>query len=332
MCDDAREAQLSTAGVLRLLSSGASGAILMALGKGALRTKGLTERVPGYSPRTIYRYAGKLAELGIVTRHEEPGVPSKVVHSLTEPSGRELYELVEAYANASLPRLPNGDIGAHSWGSLALLADLWESGMIEELNRGGRTPTELARGEHGLSFHQVSRRATLFAIGGFLQETPEAARRRRYELTDQARRGMALIAGIARWRRHHVVPEGLSGLSASEVAGLVQTVLPLVALPDHSSKSFEIRISPSQGNEVDQFVWARVGLDGSILCEPALEDAVDGSAHGKVPGWVDTVLDGPHNGLRVKGDGRLIVECLQRLHAALWSDSEDEAAQPVLAD
>src|SRR5207237_5462876 len=83
----------STADVLRLLSFGATGAILMALGEGPLRTKGLTERVPGYAPRTIYRYAGKLAELEVIEREEEPGVPSKVVHALSDPCGTELYTL-----------------------------------------------------------------------------------------------------------------------------------------------------------------------------------------------------------------------------------------------
>jgi len=96
----------STAEVLRLLSAGATGAILMALGEGPLRTKDLTERVPGYAPRTIYRYAGKLAELEVVEREEEPGVPSKVVHTLTDECSAELYELVNRFADASMTRLP----------------------------------------------------------------------------------------------------------------------------------------------------------------------------------------------------------------------------------
>jgi DNA-binding HxlR family transcriptional regulator len=53
--EDACVAGASTADVLRLLSAGATGAILMALGEGPLRTKTLTEHVPGYTPRTIYR-------------------------------------------------------------------------------------------------------------------------------------------------------------------------------------------------------------------------------------------------------------------------------------
>src|SRR3954465_8840168 len=92
--EDAGVAGASPADVLRLLSAGATGAILMALGEGPLRTKTLTEQVPGYAPRTIYRYANKLAELEVVDREEEPGVPSKVVHTLSDPCGTELYELV----------------------------------------------------------------------------------------------------------------------------------------------------------------------------------------------------------------------------------------------
>ena len=132
--------ELTTPQVLRLLGAGASGAILMALGEGPLRTKELTERVRGYRTHRL-SLCGTADEAGGHRRPEEPGVPSKVVHSLSKPGGRELYELIEAYANASFTRLRNGEIDAHAWGSLGLLADLWESGMIEELNIGAKIPS-----------------------------------------------------------------------------------------------------------------------------------------------------------------------------------------------
>jgi DNA-binding HxlR family transcriptional regulator len=323
---------LTTSQVLRLLGAGASGAILMALGEGALRTKELTERVRGYTPRTVYRYAGRLAELGVIERQEEPGVPSKVVHSLSEPSGRELYELVEAYADASFTRLRSGEIDAHAWGSLALLADLWESGMIEELNLGPKSPTELARVKHGLSYHQVNRRAGLFAIGGFLHETTSGSRRRCYSLTDKARRGMALIAGVGRWRRHHVVPEGTAGLTPREMGGVLRTALPLVALPEHGGKNlgFEIAAEAIDGGDADM-VWASVAPDGFVLsCEgPLLR--VDGCARGEVTTLVDAILDGPHNGLRSDGDEQLIKSCLERLHSTLWAVWPDGSPPPAKA-
>jgi DNA-binding HxlR family transcriptional regulator len=311
-------AELTTANTLRLLSAGASGAILMALGEGPLRTKELTERVRGYTSRTVYRYARKLSELGVIVRREEPGVPSKVVHSLSDPCGRELRDLVEAYAKASLSRLPNGEIDAHAWGSLALLADLWESGMIEALNRGTRSLTELAQGEHGLSYHQVSRRASLFVIGGFIEEVPGGGRRRCYALTDKARRGMALIAGVGRWRRRHVVPAGASGLDAGEAAGALRAALPLVTVPEHGGKGLELEVGGQGEDGGREMVWARVEANGSVLSRAEPPQGVEGRAAAGVSAWVDAVLDGFHDEIRTEGDSELIETCVSRLHAVLW--------------
>ncbi|HET7454499.1 MAG TPA: winged helix-turn-helix transcriptional regulator [Solirubrobacterales bacterium] len=300
----------------------------MALGEGPLRTKELTERVPGYAPRTIYRYSSKLAELEIVDRDEEPGVPSKVTYTLTDPKGRDLHQLVAAYADASFTRLPDGRVDAHAWGSLTMLADLWESGLIEELNLGSRSPTELARIEHGLSYHQVNRRAGLFRVGGFLREEAGRGRQRVYALTDRARRGVALIAGIGRWRRRYVVPKGTSGLTAREAGGVLRTALPLVTLPDHGGKSLGIEIAPRNGagDEADA-VWAMVEAEGNVLsCEGPLSE-VDGHAQGPVQAIVDTILDGPHNGLRLSGDEHLITTCFERLHSILWKPELDDSAE-----
>lgn len=302
----------------------------MALGEGPLRTKELTEKVRGYTPRTVYRYSSKLVEAGLLERREEAGVPSKVTHSLSEPAGRELYELVGAYADASFTRLPDGSIDAHAWGSLAMLADLWESGLIEELNVGPKSSTELAQLEHGLSYHQVNRRAGLFARGGFLQEDLGPGNRRAYALTERARRGMALIAGIGRWRRRHVVPSGTSGLTPREAAGVLRTALPLVSLPEHEGKKLRVEIAAagSARDEVDA-VWARVTEEGSVRsCEGPFED-VDGRASGKVTAIIDTVLDGPHNGLQLDGDEDLLRTCFERLHSILWKAWPERSAAPA---
>jgi DNA-binding HxlR family transcriptional regulator len=314
-----KEGQLTTGNLLRLLGGGASGMILMALGEGSLRTMELTDRVAGYSPRTVYRYATRLAESGLIDRDEEQGVvPSKVVHRLSDPRGRELYELLHTYASAEMNPLPNGQIGGAEWATLALVAEMWEAGMIGQLNLGPKSLTELARGEHGLSFHQVSRRANLFAANGLIQEISEGARHRRYALTEKTRRVMGLVAGVGRWRRH-VVPKGSSGLSAQETANLMRAALPLVALPDHAGKRFELRIAPlgADGTAAEP-VWGDVATDGSVANQLAALERVDGAARGTVAAWVDSVLDGPNGGLEVKGDGALIEDCLRTLHASLW--------------
>jgi DNA-binding HxlR family transcriptional regulator len=321
--EDACVAGASTADVLRLLSAGATGAILMALGEGPLRTKELTERVPGYAPRTIYRYAGKLAELEVVEREEEPGVPSKVVHTLTEACGAELYELVNRFADASMTRLPDGRIDAHAWAALGLLADLWETGMIEDLSCDPRSPTELARGPHGLSYHQVNRRAGLFKTAGLLCEWQGPGRRRCYALTEKTQKTMGLIVGVARWRHHHVVAEDEEGMTAEEMATALKTALPLVRVEGHRGKSMKLgvlREDKPAGSE-GEIVWTEVEEDGSLhSCSPPRESE-DAWARGKVEKWIPAILDGNYRKVLIGGEEQLVNEVLEKLHEVLWSPS-----------
>jgi DNA-binding HxlR family transcriptional regulator len=313
----------STADVLRLLSAGATGAILMALGEGPLRTKELTERVPGYAPRTIYRYAGKLAELEVVEREEEPGVPSKVVHTLTNECGAELYELVNRFADASMTRLPDGRIDAHAWAALGLLADLWETRMIEELSCDPRSPTELARGPHRLSYHQVNRRAGLFKTAGLLCEWQGAGRRRCYALTEKTRKTMGLIAGIARWRHHHVIAEDEEGMTAEEMATALKTALPLVRVGGHAGKSLKLCVlrEDEAAGEEGEIVWAEVEEDGALhSCSPPAESE-DAWARGKIATWIPAILDGNPRKVLIGGEEQLVSAALTQLHGVLWSPS-----------
>ncbi|MDX6635619.1 MAG: HxlR-like helix-turn-helix [Solirubrobacterales bacterium] len=318
--EDACVAGASTADVLRLLSAGATGAILMALGEGPLRTMELTERVPGYSPRTIYRYAGRLAELEVVSREEEPGVPSKVVHALTDECGAELYQLVNRFADASLTRLPDGRIDATAWASLGLLADLWETGMVEHLACEGRSATQLAQGGHGLSYHQVQRRAGMFKTGGLLSLLPGEGNRRCYELTEKTRRKMGLLAGVARWRNRHVVAEDEEGMTATEMATVLRTALPLATLPGQVGKclQFSIRSEDEAGAEGEE-VWANVEPGGGVhSCANPPADS-DGWVRGTVEAWISVLLDGDSSAVLGGGEESLVSECLDSLYETLWT-------------
>ncbi len=320
--DDACVAGASIADVLRLLSAGATGAILMALGEGPLRTKNLTERVPGYAPRTIYRYAGKLAELEVIEREEEPGVPSKVVHTLTEGCGRELYELVNRFADASMTRLPDGRIDAHAWAALGLLADLWEAGMVEELSCDPKSPTELARGSHNLSYHQVNRRAGLFKTAGLVCEWQGPGRRRCYALTDKTRKAMALIVGIGRWRHHHVVAEDGEGMTVPEMATALRAALPLVSLPSHGGKRLKLCVvGEGEAGDEGELIWAEVETGGAVHSCSAPTEEPDGWGRGKIKAWIPAILDGKPGKVLVGDDEKAVADCLEGLYGTLWSPS-----------
>jgi len=311
----------STADVLRLLGAGATGAILMALGEGPLRTKELTKRVPGYAPRTIYRYTGKLTDLDVIARDEEPGVPSKVVHSLTDGCGSELYELVNRYADASLTRLPDGRLDAQAWASVGQLGDLWETGMVGELACDALSPTQLAEGEHGLSYHQVNRRAGLFEANGLLTEWESPGRRRCYALTEKTRRKMGLLASIARWRHRHVVAEDEEGMTVPEMATVLRAALRLVALPDHKGRCLRLDVvsDDDTGSPANEEVWAEIEADGTIhSCAGAPGDP-SGCANGQVATWITVLLNGRPDAVEVGGDETLVRDCLDALYQALWT-------------
>lgn len=305
--------------ILRLLSGGATGAILMALGEGPLRTKELTERVPGYTPRTIYRYSGKLAELEIVEREVEEGPPTKVVHTLTDPCGTELHDLVERYANAALERLPDGTIDVLDWATLSLLADMWESGMVDALSCDPLSPTELAQGPHGLSYHQVNRRAGLFESAGLLCEVPGPGRARQLALTEKTRRAMALVTGIGRWRHHHVIAEDEEGMTADEMATVLRTALPLVEAREcDGGANVRLDVHHSEGElEEDCTVWVELQEELIHTCAAPL-DSVDEWASGQVKDWIPALLDGDPAQLEVGGKEAVAGACVRHLHESLW--------------
>jgi hypothetical protein len=177
-----------------------------------------------------------------------------------------------------------------------------------------------------LSFHQVSRRISLFAIGGLVAETQDGGRRRRYELTEQARRGMALVAGLGRWREKHAVSDREPGLTALEVFHLLGAALPLVVLPEHAEKRLQMTIVSSSGVGIDnEDLVVEVAANGAVTrrFEPIAE--VDGWARGKVAAWIDVLLRERSTGgrIRVGGeDGPLVRRVLDTLCEALWTRPE----------
>lgn len=309
-------AHTGVADLLRLFGAGSSGSILLALGDGPLRTKDLTTRVSWYAPRTVYRYAERLVEIGALNRVEEAGVPSKVLHSLTDPCGLELHDIIRSYALSSslLERLGDGRIVPHSWTSLTLLAGLWESGMFEALDARPCTTTQLARIDHDLSFHQVSRRVTLFVINGLIGEVESGERRRHFGLTPEARQATGLIAALGRWRERHLVAAGAPGLTPGEASELLRAALPLVVLPGEAGKSLKLTVTAPGGDS--KVVWAGVEESGEVVPCPPRADC-DSRGRASVGGWTQALLG--DSKVRSSGDTELVEACVAGMAQALWA-------------
>jgi DNA-binding HxlR family transcriptional regulator len=314
---DQGEGDTAIAELLRLLGEGAAGAILLALGDGPMQTKVLTHRVRGYTARTIYRYLPKLARLGVVERNDEPSGPAKVVNTLTPEAGSALCAVVDRFAQASQTRLPGGQVESGTWGSLGLLADLWEAGVMDELSRGPRSPTDLVQIRHGLSYHQVSRRAGQFKATGFLGETERSgSRQRRYVLTEKARRTMGLIAAISHWRHRHGVSGG-AGLSVEEMATVLRVSLPLAEIPQHAGKVLQVQVV---GDGEEAAVWAQANDEGRIETYDAQPARSDATAAGDLETWLAAIVGGGQL-TTANGDEVMVRDCLADVYARLWTPS-----------
>lgn len=310
----------SVAEMLHLLGAGSGGEILMALGPRSLRTQQLTERISNFSARSVYRQTKQMEKYELIDRYEELGVPSTVILSLSRPAGRELYSLLHAFAATTEAHLPGEGSDVKSWSSLKLLGELWKYGFLEELSRGSRSLTQLASGSrHEMTFHQVNRRTRLFMDSGLISIANPESPRKLYELTDHGRRHMALIAGIGRWRRHHV--EEASGLTIAEMATVLRTVLPLVAFPQHVGMSLElgvVSVKDEYGRRNTEMLQGTVGVDGTMHFEQEARESVDGSAAATVHTWFAALLDGNRGRMQVRGDLPLVDAFLTQLHQRLW--------------
>jgi DNA-binding HxlR family transcriptional regulator len=300
----------------------------MALGPRSLRTKKLTEKVPTYAPRTVYRHARKLAEMGLVDREEVAGVPSTVIHSLS-PAGRDLYRLIETYAEASLPWVSGPGSGERLWTVCSLLGEMWTHDWIEELSNGGRSATDLAEATSEMTFHQVSRRTHQLLSWSLLYESTAKGHRKRYQLSDQTRHAMALMAGLGRWRQQHVAGEADGGLTVKEMSTVLRAALPLLQLPEHQGKSIKLGIVGTtgfDGQRGSSTLTAHVSAGGAVRCvkEKASEDAW---AIGTVDTWFAALLDDDRGRVRPGGDHDFVDDCLKHLHELLWAAPADVGAR-----
>jgi len=297
----------SIAEVLSLVGTGAGGDILMTLGKRPLRTGQLIAALPQFSTRSVYRYAGKLEEKGLIERRGEAGSPTTVVLSLSEP-GRNLYRLLRSF---------------ESWECMTLLGEMWDCGFIAELSRGARSLTQLSNAMPDMSFHQVNRRVSLFVDAGLLTRTP-AGRLKHYELTAQGRRCMTMVAAIGRWRHRHPDGDGASGLSTTEMVTILRAALPLTRLPQHAGRCIALGVASAMddgGHRSMEMLHAAVDGEGKICADEADEGSADGSATATINTWFAALLDGNRGRIRVRGNLQLVDSCLTQLYDVLWEEA-----------
>jgi hypothetical protein len=131
---------------------------------------------------------------------------------------------------------------------------------------------------------------------------------------------MGLLAGIARWRHHHVVAEDEEGMTVEEMATVLKVVLPLVRMPEHRGKCLQLSVSSEDDATSEaQEVWAEVRDDGSVYSCADQPAKAKGWGRGRVAAWIPLLLDGDSSGVLIGDDDRLVEDAVTGMFESLWA-------------
>jgi hypothetical protein len=151
-----------------------------------------------------------------------------------------------------------------------------------------------------------------------LYETAGRSQRKRYQLSDQSRHSMALIAALGRWRQQHVTGQTGGGLTAEEITTVLRASLPLLQLPAYQGglKLGVVGATALADQPGSATLMAHVSGSGAVRCvkERANEEAW---MIGSVNTWVAGLLDGNREQMRIGGDRDFAEACLKSMHELL---------------
>jgi hypothetical protein len=227
--------------------------------------------------------------------------------------------LLETYLKALVLRGDDEET-VIGWKFLSLLGEMWGLGWIDEMSQdqGGRSTTDLAETTVDLTFHQVTRRVQLLRANGLVVVVPTTGYGKRYGLTDTTRQGMAMVAGLGRWRQDPRFTLGNGGLTPFEMDILLRVSLPLITLAGQEGKILKLGITagPRGGSRA---LLVTTDEDGHMHHTIDTGVPVDAWAIGSLDSWFAVLIDGNRGPMRTGGSLRLIDGCLKGLYQELWN-------------
>jgi DNA-binding HxlR family transcriptional regulator len=309
--------------VLTLIASPLCVPILRAHLDGPLRLPDLRERIGGAAQTTLRGQVGNLRGIGALERHVHGGMPYTVENELTEVGRGVLAvaEIVEAW----LARAPQGPLALGSEpakGALRALVGGWGSTMLRALAARPLSLTELSSviGDH--SYPALERR--LSAMRAARQVEPREGGERGgkpYGVTQWTRQAVAPIVAAGRCECEHLadVTERLSRIDV-EAAFLLS--VPLVDLEVTRSGLCVLAVDTSSVREeaTDRLAGVHVEIEGGavVSCRSRWEGEPRTWALGSIEPWLDAILEGRLERLRIGGEDReLATVLIEKIHHSL---------------
>jgi len=310
--------------VLSLIASPLSVPILRAHLDGPLRLPDLRERIGGAAQTTLRGQVGNLRGIGALERHVRGGMPYTVENELTDV-GREVLAVAET-VEAWLLRAPQGPIllGSESAkGALRALIGGWGSTMLRALAARPLSLTELSSVINDHSYPALERRLSAMRAARQLEPRPNGGRGAKpYGVTEWTRQAVAPIAAAGRCECQHLAAVTVP-LTRIDIEAAFLLSVPLVDLEVTRTGSCLLAVDtgPSRSADpTDRLAGVHVEIEqGSIVaCNSRFEYNPKTWALGTVSAWVDAILEGRSDRLRIGGDRtKLVQDLLRRLHASL---------------
>jgi DNA-binding HxlR family transcriptional regulator len=310
--------------VLSLIAAPLSVPILRAHLDGPLRLPDLRERIGGAAQTTLRGQVASLREIGALERQVRSGMPYTVENELTS-AGRDVLavaEIVEAW----LSRAPQGAIVLGSEpakGALRALIGGWGSRMLRALAAHPLSLTELSSviGDH--SYPALERRLSAMRVAHQVEPRPDGGRGAKpYAVTSWARHAVAPLVAAGRCECQHF-PSITEPLARLDIEAAFLLAVPLVDLDVTLSGSCLLAVDTGHGKDVepgDRLAGVNVEIwEGAVIsCSPRLAQDPPSWVLGSVEFWVDAILAGKIERLRIGGDDPDLAETLiESLHSAL---------------
>ncbi|HEY2335691.1 MAG TPA: winged helix-turn-helix transcriptional regulator [Solirubrobacterales bacterium] len=310
--------------VLSLIAGPLSVPILRAHLDGPLRLPDLRERIGGAAQTTLRGQVGNLRGIGALERHVRSGMPYTVENELTDV-GRgvlDVAEIVEAW----LARAPQGSIplGSESAkGAIRALIGGWGSKMLRALAARPLSLTELSSVIGDLSYPALERRLSAMRAARQVEVKLNGGRGAKpYAVTDWTREAVGPLVAAGRCECTHLagVTEPLTRIDI-EAAFLL--ALPLIDLEVTRDGSCLLAVDTGVANDderADRLAGVHVEIEKGDVgsCHSRMEQEPRTWALGTVDSWVEAILEGRPDRLRMGGDEpQLAAAIIAGIHSSL---------------
>lgn len=280
--------------------------VLRGHAEGALRLSDLEETI-GWAPQTSLRAAvSNLCDLGVLVR-QETSETSKGTSTELTPAGRDLLIIADRLERWLL-RAPAGGItldSAAAAGAIRALTAGWDSRVIRMLAEDSLTLTQLNAEIAEVSYPALERRLCRLRSTNLITPVESSGKGKPYAASNWLRHSIAPLSAAARWERQHM-PDDVEPISQAEVESAFLLSMPLVEFSPDSTGTCALAVMTSP--EVDEKeergvagITLRVRAGTIVSCVSTAASNPNTWALGTSDDWLDAVIDGRFEALRVRG-------------------------------